>query len=111
MLLVARRVSELRAPLGSVIVEVENHAVGRANAMDHTGLEISHEDLVVHPIEGHVSQRCASIFATVQREVGEYARLIIIRRVEAVNGAGAAALPPHTGHPLGRAGREVEPEC
>ena len=56
-------VDEARPALDAVIVEAEIGAVGRADAVDHPGLEIRDEQLLVDAVIGDVAERGAGILA------------------------------------------------
>ena len=62
-----RNVTSLRA----VIVEAEIGTIGCADAMDHAGFEIGHEDLLVGAVERHVAERRAGVLAVVERDLRE----------------------------------------
>src|SRR5262249_8903123 len=54
--LLAGDVEKAYAPLSAVIVEIEIRAVGCANAVDHAGLKVGNEDLLVDLVKRHVSE-------------------------------------------------------
>ena len=73
-LLLGVRVQEVGAALHAVIVEAEIRAVAGADAMDHAGLHVRHEQLLVPAVVRDVAQGGAGVRPAVERDVGERPR-------------------------------------
>src|SRR5690606_20787032 len=106
----ARHVEEVGPTIGSVIERAKIGAIGGTDAVDHAGLEIRDEELIVVRIEGYVAERGAGIGAPFVPYLGERMRPVSVARIEPVDGAGAAAFAPHAVHPVA-AGCQVQSEC
>ena len=92
------RIDEARAALRAVIEAAEVAAI-EADAVDHAGLEIGDQELLVEAVIRDVAERGAGVLPIVQPDHREQHRLVAIRGVELVDRAGAAAAE-HAGHPL-----------
>src|SRR5207253_3254695 len=108
LLLARLRIDEIGPALRSVVVATKVLAVD-ADPVDHPGLEIGDEKLLVPAVVGDVAERRAGILPAFQRDRRKQARLIAVRRVEAVDGARTAG-SEHAGHPLRIVHRTMQPE-
>src|SRR5262245_64321143 len=91
------RVDEIGAALGSVVVRAESLAL-ETDAMNHPGLEVGDQQLLVPAVIGDVAERGAGIGPSLKRDGGKQSRLIAVRGVQSIDRAGTAG-PEHAGHP------------
>src|SRR5215213_9406140 len=96
--LLALRVAEIRAALHAVVKEAAITAVD-SDPMDHAGLEIGHEELLVRLIISEITEGRTAVGAAIQADGGEHARAKSARSVELVNRSRPAGAP-HASHPL-----------
>ena len=106
--LVGLRIDEARAALRAVIEAAEVAAI-EADAVDHAGLEVGDQELLVPAVIGDVAERGAGVLPLVQRIDGEQHRLVAVGGVELVDRAGTAAAE-HAGHPLRLSAGTVQAE-
>ena len=102
------RVEEAPPPLDAVVVAAELAAVLRRQAVDHAGLEVGDVELPRLRVVGDVTERRAGVAAAVQRDLGEVLRHVAGVGRQPVDRARAGLRPPHPGHPVARAGLEVQ---
>src|SRR5690242_1519092 len=95
-----RRVEEVCSARRAVIVMAQIPAVGSAQAVDHAGLEIGHEELLVPPVEGDVPESGARVGAAIQGYLREDRRLVAVSAIELPHGSGPSARAPHACHPV-----------
>src|SRR5205823_9219662 len=83
------RIDEIGPALCAVIVAADILAL-EIDPMDHTGLQIGDQKLLVPAIVGNIAERCAGIRPSLERDGGKQTRLITICGVKAVDGARTA---------------------
>ncbi len=92
-----------------MIVEAEIGAVGGADAVDHPGLEVGDEQLLVGAVIGDIAERRGGVLPAIELDLGEQARRIAGRGVEPVDRARPAGAP-HARQPLLVVGGAVKAE-
>ncbi len=105
-----QRIGESRAAGDAVIVAAEIGTVGKRQTVDHAGLEIGDEELMVPAVEGDVAEGGAGVRSAVEGDRGEYLGLVVVGGGETIDRPRLAPWTPQAGHPIGIVGVAVQAE-
>jgi hypothetical protein len=88
----------------------EISAITDTKSVDHTALKIRNVKLPMPAIKSNVAQRCARICSTIQLNLRKYLGSIIVCSRQHPDCARAAAISPHTEHPIRVVRRAMKPK-